>query len=169
MAYKTYKRFFTPVLDLLRQGVTTDKLALSLALGLCLSCFPLFGATTILCTVAAIALRANLPAIQLANYTAAPLQILLLIPFIRMGEKLFRSERLPLSASQLAARFHASPLGALSSLWRWEWHAMVAWLLLAVPVFLLLYPALKTGLSKIPSLDPVPEDPPEMSADPRPN
>ena len=61
-----------PILELLRQGVTPEKIALSLAFGLGLGIFPVLGVSTILCTVAAIVLRLNLPAIQLVNYLAAP-------------------------------------------------------------------------------------------------
>lgn len=135
--------------DFLRQGIAPEKLALCLALGFCLSCCPVFGITTTLCTVAALSLRLNLPAIQMANYAATPLQLLLLLPFIRLGEKIFRSERLPLSAREIAARFHQSLWGTLKALWTWEWHAIVAWALVALPSAVLLTFLLRTVLSRM--------------------
>jgi uncharacterized protein (DUF2062 family) len=60
-----YRRLVRPILELLRQGVTPGKIALSLALGVVLGVFPVLGSTTALCTLAAITLRLNLPAIQL--------------------------------------------------------------------------------------------------------
>lgn len=125
---------FARLRDFLSQGITPEKLALCLALGICISCCPVFGITTTLCTIAALGLRLNLPAIQMANYAATPLQVLLILPFIRMGEKLFHSERLPLSAREIGARFHASFWGTLKALWTWEWHAVVAWALFAIPI-----------------------------------
>lgn len=140
---------FTRLRDFLRQGITPEKLALCLALGICLSCCPILGLTTTLCTLAALSFRLNLPAIQMANYAATPLQLLLLLPFIRMGERLFRSERLTLSAHEIAARFHASFLGAVKALWTWEWHAVVAWLVLATPATAVLTLLFRTILCRM--------------------
>src|SRR5690242_16181112 len=81
------ERLLQPVVDLLRQGVTPEKIALSMALGATLGVFPALGWTTILCAIAAFALRLNLPAIQLVNYLVYPAQLALLLPFFRLGEK----------------------------------------------------------------------------------
>ena len=89
-----YRKLVWPLLDLLRQGVSPGKIALSLALGVALGVFPVLGSTTTLCALAAFALQLNLPAIQIVNYFVYPLQIALLIPFFRLGEKLFRAPRL---------------------------------------------------------------------------
>jgi len=48
-----YRRLVRPILDLLRQGVTPEKMALSLALGGALGVFPALGCTTLLCTIVA--------------------------------------------------------------------------------------------------------------------
>src|SRR6202451_1966790 len=101
-----YRRLVRPVLDLLRQGVTPEKIALSLALGVALGVFPVLGSTTALCALAALVLRLNLPAIQIVNYFVYPLQIGLLIPFFRLGERLFRAPHLPLSVPQIYAMIH---------------------------------------------------------------
>lgn len=71
-----------PILTLLRQGITPEKIALSLAFGIGLGIFPVLGVATILCTVIALALRLNLAAIQIVNYLASPVQLLLIIPFV---------------------------------------------------------------------------------------
>lgn len=142
-------RFADPLVRLLRQGLAPEDLALTFALGICLSCFPVLGATTILCTLAAAALRLNLPAIQLANYIAAPLQIALLIPLLRLGERLFHAQRMPLSPSQILAMYRAAPLHALRALWSWQWHAIVAWLLVAPPCCALLTVLLRFPLRRL--------------------
>jgi uncharacterized protein (DUF2062 family) len=82
------RRLFEPILQLLRQGITPEKIALSLALGVGLGIFPVLGVATIVCTVLALALRLSLPTIQIANYAASPVQLLLIIPFVRVGEHL---------------------------------------------------------------------------------
>ena len=134
-----YRRIARPVVELLRQGVTPEKLALSLALGVALGVFPVLGTTTALCALAALILRLNLPAIQTVNYFVYPLQIALLIPFFRLGERLFRAPHLPLSAAQISGMIHASFWSATRFLWTTAWHGAVAWCLIAPALTALLY------------------------------
>lgn len=131
------RRIGRPIVDLLRQGVTPEKLALSMALGVAIGVFPVLGTTTALCALAALILRLNLPAIQIVNYFLYPAQIALLIPFFRLGEKLFRAPELPLSVSQILAMVHANAWRATRAQGTTTWHAMVAWCLVA-PVFVAL-------------------------------
>jgi uncharacterized protein (DUF2062 family) len=137
-----HRRVIQPIVDLLRQGVTPQKLALSIALGSTLGVFPLLGSTTALCAIAALVLRLNLPAIQIINYFVYPLQIALLIPFFRAGEKLFRAPHLPLSVPQIYAMIHANMPAAIRTLWTTTWRAMVVWCLLAPVAGALVYAAL---------------------------
>jgi uncharacterized protein (DUF2062 family) len=140
-------RLIRPVIELLRQGVTPEKLALSLVFGITLGIFPALGVTTALCAIAALVFRLNLPAIQLVNYFVYPLQIALLIPFFRMGERIFGVQHLPLSVPQIYAMIHASMTGAVRALWTTTWHAIVVWSLLApvaaVVLYLILVPVLR--------------------------
>ena len=131
------RRIVRPIVQLLRQGVTPGKMALSLALGVALGVFPVLGTTTALCALVAFVWRLNLPAIQIVNYFVYPLQIALLIPFFRLGEKLFGAPHLPLSVTQILAMVRASFWGATRFLWTTVWHASVAWCLIA-PVFVAL-------------------------------
>src|SRR5713101_5645003 len=96
-----YRRVVGPIGELLRQGVTPEKIALSVALGAALGVFPVIGATTTLCALAALILRLNLPAIQIVNYVVYPLQIALLIPFFRIGERLFGAPHFALPVAQV--------------------------------------------------------------------
>lgn len=129
-----YRRMARPIVDLLRQGATPEEMALSIALGMALGVFPVLGTTTALCALAALILRLNLPAIQIVNYFVYPAQIALLIPFFRLGEKLFGAPHLPLSASQIVAMIRANAWSATQFLWTTVWHAAVAWCLIA-PAF----------------------------------
>ena len=143
------QRFLRPIVGLLRQGVTPEKIALSLVSGVALGVFPLLGSTTLLCTMAAIFLRVNLPAIQLVNYVVYPLQIALLIPFFRLGEKLFRAAPLAMSAPQLYAMLRTNLWHTTIALWTATWHGIVAWCLLA-PVFVgTVYPIVRWLLRRV--------------------
>ena len=134
-----HRRLAAPVAVLLTQGITPEKIALSLSFGIVLGGFPLLGSTTILCAAAALTFRLNLPAIQFVNYFIYPLQLILLVPLIRLGEKLFRAMPLRLSLAQMLAMVRANLPHAMATLWLAEVHAIAAWLLIAPPAFLLLY------------------------------
>lgn len=123
------KRVGDPLLALLKQGLTPEKMAASVALGAGIAVLPILGITTILCVFLAWAFGLNQAAVQVANYAAYPLQFILLIPFIRMGEWLFRAPRLPLDSSQIVNLVKADIWGAVGLLWQSTWHGVVAWAL----------------------------------------
>ena len=121
------RRVRQPLLALLQAGTTPEKLALSLALGLVLGVFPVVGATTILCAIVALATGLNVVAMQIVNYLAYPVHLALLLPFIRLGERIAGAEPVPLSMSALRASMRADFWGTVSGLWRTEVHAIAAW------------------------------------------
>jgi len=125
----TYRKLVLPIIDLLRQGITPEKIAQSVAFGIVLGVFPVLGSTTILCALAAIVFRLNLPAIQLVNYFVYPIQLALLIPFIRFGEILFRAPHVSLSLSFIFHTIRENAWQATKTYWTSGWHAMIAWCL----------------------------------------
>ena len=133
------RRLIEPILELLRQGVTPDKIALSLAFGLGLGIFPVLGVSTVLCTVAAIALRLNLPAIQLVNYLASPVQLVLIIPFVRVGEHVVNAAPQPLSISTGAKLLATGVVHAVAVLWDAIVHAALGWLIIGPVLIFVLY------------------------------
>jgi uncharacterized protein (DUF2062 family) len=141
------RKILSPILDLLRQGMTPEKMALSIALGITLGVTPVLGFTSALCFMAAVLLGLNSVAIQLVNYLVYPLQIVLLIPFIRIGEWLFAAQPMKLSAERILSLIRQNVWTAISTLWVATMHAMVAWLvfgsLASLFLYLLLVPALR--------------------------
>jgi len=84
-------------------------------------------------------LHLNLPAIQIVNWLVYPLQIVLLLPFIRFGEMIYRAPPLPLNTTQLLALVRAGAWAATKQLWRSGIHAITAWTLVAPFAALLIY------------------------------
>jgi uncharacterized protein (DUF2062 family) len=134
-----YRRLIRPILELLQQGVTPEKLSLSLALGLVLGVFPAVGWTTALCAPAALIFRLNIPAIQMINYFMYPAQLALLLPFFRLGEKVFRAPHLAISIPHIYEMARADHWGAIRFLWSTTWHAIVVWAVLAPLSTVLIY------------------------------
>jgi uncharacterized protein (DUF2062 family) len=117
------------IVDQLTQGLSPDRIALTVAVGLCIAIIPIVGVTTVMSFAAAWALRLNQPIIQTINWSSYALQLLLIIPFIRLGERVFRAPRMTLSLEQLVAYAKSDPFGMLASLSATLGHAVVAWLL----------------------------------------
>ena len=134
----------------LRQGVSPRRLALTLALGFAIGCIPVVGIPSLLCAALALALRLNLPAIQAANYAAMPLQLALIVPFVRLGRWIFASGPHPAAAS--SALLHLPLPHLVAMLGSLAVHAMLAWLLIAGPAVLLITVALTPMLRRIPAL-----------------
>jgi uncharacterized protein (DUF2062 family) len=139
MASLVRRKLVDPVLDLLRQGVTPEKIALSLAFGLGLGIFPVLGLSTVLCTLVAIALRLNLPAIQLVNYLASPLQLVLIIPFVRVGEHLLGLPAQPLSVGEGFRIMAAGVIHSIVVLWDAIVHAALGWIVIGPVLIFALY------------------------------
>lgn len=133
------RRLIEPIIELLRQGVTPDKIALSLAFGLGFGIFPVLGASTVLCTIVALMLRLNLPAIQLVNYLAAPVQIALIIPFVRLGEHVLNVVPQPLSISGGFELLAHGAFHAVTMLWDAIVHAALGWMIVGPVLIYVLY------------------------------
>lgn len=101
------RRVAGPIRQQLTQGISPNKIAFTLALGLILGVFPILGSGFLLCGLAAWSLRLNQPLIQAVGAAAYPLQVALLLPFYRAGEALFGVPPIALSIPELLARFFA--------------------------------------------------------------
>lgn len=133
------RKIVRPILEFLRQGLTPEKLSFTIALGITLGVAPVLGSTVLLCSLAAIAFRLNLAAIQLVNWLVYPFQLALLIPFYRIGGWIFRTPPSELSVAHIFALIRTNTLHAIATLWTVTIHAVVAWLLLGSIATGLLY------------------------------
>jgi uncharacterized protein (DUF2062 family) len=149
MASFLRKRLLDPIVTLLTQGVTPEKIALSITIGAIVGVFPVMGSTTILCTAVAAALRLNLVAVHTIHYAMTPVQILLIIPFVRVGEWLVRAPPQPLSISESLALIEQGALRAAIVLWDATWHAMLGWLLIGPLAIALCYQLSRWVLSRV--------------------
>ena len=150
------RRLVHPLIVLLRQGVTPDKLALSVALGLAIGLIPVLGVSTALCALAALALRLNMPAIQLVNYLLTPLQLLAIIPLLRFGEQLTRAPPFPVTLESGLALLEAGVVNAVRVLATAIAHATLGWAVLAPFLAFALYRILSVAFRR---LAPAPETP----------
>jgi hypothetical protein len=144
-----YRRSVLPILALLRMGASPRSLAWSIALGLMIGINPLLGTTTIISLAVALAFRLNVVASQVANHTAWVAEIVLVVPFIQLGARVFHTAPMPMSPQAFLHAARTSPLAVIRQLWLWEWHALVVWGAIAVVATPLIALALTPVLQRL--------------------
>jgi uncharacterized protein (DUF2062 family) len=117
-----------PLVAELKQGITARDLALASAVSLAIAVNPFIGTTTLLCLLAGKVFRLNHVVMQTINYFSYPLQIALIIPWIRLGEKLTGSEAQVIEISQMKAEFSQSFANFVSKFCQLGMHALLGWL-----------------------------------------
>jgi hypothetical protein len=134
-----HRRILEPLLALLKQGISPDRLALCIAIGVVVGNIPILGISTILCAVIALIFRLNLAAIQIAQTAMAPTQIMLIIPFVRLGEWILHAPPQPVSIKEALALPAQGAAHAVATLWGSIVHAGLAWGLVAPFAVFLIY------------------------------
>ena len=140
-------KYVVPVKKLLMQGISPKSIAVGIAGAAVIGVFPVLGSTTILCTAFALTFRLNMPLVQLINFSVYPLQLILLIPFMKLGEMLFQFERLRYGLNDIVNMIGENAFNAIEVLWNVTIQAIGAWIIVApiaaLIIFLILYKILK--------------------------
>ena len=145
------RRVVDPVVGLLKQGLTPRQLAVGLALGCAIGVFPVLGTTTMLCVIVAAVFGLNQAAVQLTNCGSVSFQLVLLIPFVRLGEWLFSGIPFPLRPP-IAAVAKEQPSQLFKMFGTSLGHALAGWVVVGLPIAALIYlalvPVLRRALRK---------------------
>lgn len=134
-----HRKLVEPLIALLVRGISPGRLALCVSIGVVVGNIPILGVSTILCSLIAIVFRLNLPAIQLVQAAMAPSQLLLIIPFVRLGEWLTHAPEQALSIKAGLAVIAQGVWHAVVVLKDAIFHAGIAWLLVAPGCIYLLH------------------------------
>lgn len=129
------RRLVAPVLAQLTQGVTPDRLALTLGVGFAGGLFPFLGFTTALCALAAAVLRLNQPVIHLVNQLLWPAQLAGIPLYVALGQRLYGAPPVPVDPTEIARVFSESQAEFWSRFGLMGLHAFTAWLL-TVPLLI---------------------------------
>jgi len=125
--------------EIFSRGATPRELSLAIALSVPMGIVPMFGFITPLATVIAVRWKLNVPLVLALLYLALPLQLLLFVPFLRMGELLFQLPPLPFSPAEIMALLETTGWGLFQQIWKTNLAGIAAWLLIAIPLGALLY------------------------------
>jgi hypothetical protein len=116
------------ILGALKQGWSPNGVSWSAGWGFTWGLFPIYGCTTAILGVIGMIWKLNHPVMQSINYLIGPLKLILIIPYIRLGEWMFRPE-LPFSLSipEFTLRFKDAPLQTLGEFAATFLHAIAGW------------------------------------------
>lgn len=131
----------------LKKGTSPSKLSLAITLGFIWGIIPFPGVNTAICLLLAWQLKLNVAVIQLINYAAFPLQILLFIPFIKVSTFVSGySVNLPLDSLWIVINNH--PAIILNEVFTLLLQGVIAWFIASIPLFLICFYLIKQLLSK---------------------
>ncbi len=143
------ERVLTLIVGQLKQGITPQKVAFTVALGFMLGIFPIIGASTALCLAAGILFKLNQPLILLTNSLTIPLQPPMVLVFVRLGETILHTPHVTFSIPELLRKFSASPAKFMQEFGLTGLHGIFAWSLIAPLVVLILYYSLKPPINRL--------------------
>jgi uncharacterized protein (DUF2062 family) len=116
-----------PLVAELRQGATPEAVSAAVSVSLALAIVPFIGLTTLLCLIAGRLFRLNHVVMQVVNHTAFPLQILLIVPFVRLGETMTGARHFALTPTAIVDEFNRSIPDFLEKFWLTGLHGLLGW------------------------------------------
>ena len=116
-----------PIRHQLTQGVSPEKIALTLALGSALALFPILGTTTLLCLAAGVVLSLNQPILQAINVLCGFIWIPLLVVFVHLGDVLTGSSSSHVNASTMFALLRQHPAQFFQQFGATALHGILGW------------------------------------------
>lgn len=120
-----------PIRNQLLQGVSSERIAWAAAVGVTFGIIPILGTVSFLSVSAAAIFKLNQPITHLFTRLMLPLHLGLIVPFIRLGQRIHGVDLLNASVSEMVTQFKESPLEFLNDFGLAAWHGFIAWLLVA--------------------------------------
>ncbi len=115
-----------------KDGLTAEKLALSITIGIVSGIFPVIGMTTILSILLTMLFRQNLLVVQSVQWILAMFQVLLIIPFMQFGAYLL-SQDVQITMAQITNAFHNGLFSGIRTIGMFHLYAILTWVILAIP------------------------------------
>jgi uncharacterized protein (DUF2062 family) len=116
------------------EGLSAEKLAFSVTLGLIAGMFPVIGATTILSIMLTIIFRQNILVVQSVQWIMALAQVLLIVPFMQFGAYILNQRAIHISIEQILLAFQPGILEGIKTIGIFHLYAILTWTLLSIPI-----------------------------------
>ena len=127
------RRVRDPLVAELRQGATPEAVSAAVVISFAIAIVPFIGVTTLLCLLAGGLFRLNHVVMQIINHSSYPLQILLIVPFVRLGETVTGARHIHLTPKAIIDEFNRSFSDFVEKFWMAYVHGMIGWVI-SVPL-----------------------------------
>ena len=123
------RKVLDPLVAELRQGATPEAVSAAVVVSFAIAINPIIGTTTLGCVIADRLFRLNHVVMQVVNHLSYPLQILLIVPFVRLGETVTGADHVALSPSAIIDEFNRSFSGFVQKFWMAYVHGLIGWVI----------------------------------------
>lgn len=131
-------KYILKIKEIFTQGISFKEIILSAALGSLIGIMPILGVATIIITFLTLRFKLNIAIAILFTYIVSPLQALLFIPFIHLGEKAIGIEHSLLTFSAIKNAFNNDVWTTMKDLWLEIICGLMGWSAIAIPVLILI-------------------------------
>lgn len=143
------RKVVAPLLVFLQQGMSPNKLAMTVGFGVIWGTFPLIGTNTLICIATAFAFKLNQAAIQIVNYAVYPLQLALLVPLIKLGFWLTGKDSSAYQLDGIWQVIQEDRWKAVQTLGEIVWMAVTGWSVFALIAFFGLWLSLRRVFARM--------------------
>jgi len=132
-------KLLVPIRLVPKNGLSAEKLAFSIAIGIVAGLFPVIGATTVVSLLLTWIFKQNILVVQSVQWALALVQVLLIVPFIRLGAFILQVPRCSISIEQINLAFKPGVLEGIKAIGVLQLYGIFTWLLIAVPLGAICY------------------------------
>lgn len=132
-------RVLIPVSNIRKQGFSSETLALSVSIGIIGGAFPVLGFASYVCLLLTLAFKQNIIIVQVVNWLVYPLQILLLIPLMKLGNSIFAGGDLTITMHQVVVAFQSGLMNGIREIGMFSLYGVIAWAALSIPGLFIFY------------------------------
>jgi uncharacterized protein (DUF2062 family) len=126
-------RILVPFKIIPKEGLSPEKIALSVTIGIVSGLFPVIGFTTIMGLALTAAFRQNLVLVQSVSWLMSLAQLLLIIPLMRMGAFLWNQDNIHITIGKIELAFQPGILAGLQTIGIFHLYGILAWSILLIP------------------------------------
>lgn len=131
-----------------KEGVTSESLAFSITIGIIAGLFPVLGTTTLISLLLTLLFRQNILVVQSVQWLLGLVQIMLIIPFMKLGAFILNQNVIHINMHQINIAFQPGFFSGIRTVGIFHLYAILTWIILAVPASAISYFAFKALFQK---------------------
>jgi uncharacterized protein (DUF2062 family) len=146
------RRVRGPLVVLFTHGITPDRVALAFGVGGVCSLFPFLGLTSLLNLGVGLWLRLNQPLLQTLNQVLGPVQLVMIVLYVRLGEWLWRAPDGHFTVTAMLRVLREASFAEFLQRFGWAGvHAFTAWAVTSPLLFVVVYVGSRPALRRLAS------------------